>query len=196
MAENTVGSARRRRGILRGRLTRIERNIATLEDKTELTHQDGRKVEHLLDQLKENDSSFEQRHLEVLNFVDADDQDTLTQEEAVFDEHVTRVAELIGRIEQLDIPEREAHVSSQITTTAPNPSGTLIKRLKHIEQKTEAIARSMRSLPPGTEEHPEPWVQKCQKDIGALSSQLTGIDREILALPDEDAALLANCNFH
>ena len=120
--------------MLRGRLTRIERDIATLEGKEELILQDRHKVEHLLDQLKENDSSFEQRHLEVLNFIQEEDQETLSQEEAVFDEHITRVAELIGRIEQLDIPEREAHVSSQITTTAPDSSGKLAKRLKYIEQ--------------------------------------------------------------
>ena len=64
-----------------------------------------------MEQLKEDDSSFEQRHLEVLNFIDADDQDTLTLEEAVFDEHVNRVEELVERIAQLDIPDKEVRVS-------------------------------------------------------------------------------------
>ena len=81
MAVNTVVSARRRRGMLRGRLTRIERDIATLEGKEDLTHQDRRKVERLLEQLKDNDSNFEQRHLEVLSFIQEEDQETLTQEE-------------------------------------------------------------------------------------------------------------------
>ena len=62
MTENTPVSARRRRGILCGRLTRIERDIANLEGKEELTLQDRRKVERLLEQLKDNDSNFEQRH--------------------------------------------------------------------------------------------------------------------------------------
>ena len=39
---------------------------------------------------------------------------------------------------------------------------------------------------------PKPWLQQCQKDIGTLSAQLTGVEGEILALPDEDAALLTN----
>ena len=173
MAENTVVSARRRRGILRGRLTCIERDTVALEGKAELTHQDGRKVERLLDQLKENDSSFELRHLEVLNFIEAEDEETLAQEEAVFDEHVNRVAELTGRLELLDIPEREAPVLSPMTITTPKPSGTLVKQLKYIEQQREEIAMAMRSPPSGTEEHLKLWLQRGQKEIGALSVQLT-----------------------
>ena len=80
MAKNTVVSARRRRGILRGRLTCIERDIIILEGKAELTHRDRRMVERLLEQLKDNDSSFEQRHLQVLNFIQEEDQETLSQE--------------------------------------------------------------------------------------------------------------------
>ena len=140
--------------MLRGRLTRIERDIATLEGKEELTHQDRRKVERLLKQLKDNDSNFEQRHLEVLSFIQEEDQETLTQEEAVFDEHVNRVSELVGLVEQLDIPEKE--VSSPMTITAPNPSGTLVKRLKYIEQQRQEIAMAMRSPPSRAEEHPKP----------------------------------------
>ena len=51
---------------------------------------------------------------------------------------------------------------------------------------------AMRSPPSGTEEHLKPWLQDCQKDIGEVKAQLTGIVGEILALPDEDAALLNN----
>ena len=112
MAENTVRSARRRRGILRRRLTRIERDITTLEGTEELTLDDRRMVEHLLEQFKDNDSTFEQRHIEILNFIEEEDQEALNQEEAVFDEHVDRVAELTRRIKRLHIPEKETHVSS------------------------------------------------------------------------------------
>ena len=124
-----------------------------------------------MEQLKDNDSNFEQRHLEVLSFIQEEDQETLTQEEAVFDEHVNRVSELVERVEQLDIPEKEVRVSSPITTTVPNPSGTLGKRLKYIEQQREEIAIAMRSPPTGTEEHPRFSLQDCQKDIGKLKVQ-------------------------
>ena len=90
MAELTAVNARRRRGIVRGRLTRIGKDIAILEGQEEFTPDDRRVVEHLLEQLKDNDSIFEQRHMEVLNFIEEEDQEALSQEEAVFDEHVSR----------------------------------------------------------------------------------------------------------
>ena len=168
MAENMVVSARRHRGILRGRLTLIEKDITILEGKVELTHQDRWKVERILEQLKDNDSSFELRHLEVLNFIQEEDEETLSQEEAVFYEHVGRVVELITRVEQLDIPEEEVRVLSPMTTTAPNPSGTLVKQLKYIKQQREEIAIAMRSPSSGTEDHPKLWLQDCQKDISEI----------------------------
>ena len=108
MSERTIASARRRRGILRGRLTRIERDIANLEEKEGLAHQDQRKIERLMEQIKENDGEFEQRHLDVLNFIEEEDADTLNKEETVFDKHVDIVAELMERIERLTVPEEAA----------------------------------------------------------------------------------------
>ena len=137
LTENTIVSARRCRGILRGRLTRIEQDIANLEDKEELALQDRHKVERLLEQINDNDTNFEQRSLEVLNFIEEEDQDTLSQDEAVFDEHVNRVAELVERMEQLDIPEKAS--STPTRTTAPHSFCKLAKRLKYIKQQREAI---------------------------------------------------------
>ena len=167
-------SVRRRRGIKRGRLTRIERDIASLERKEELAHQDQRKVERLLEQLKDNDANFETRHLEVLDLIEGEDEDTLKQEEEVFDEHINRVAELIERLEQIDI-SREV-TATRSTTAEPDSSGRLTKRLKFLEQQGEVIAKSTRSPPSGTEDHPKLWV-----------NAITG---EVLAMPEEkDTAL-------
>ena len=138
MSEKTIASARRRRGILRGRLTRIGRDIAKLEEKEELGHQDQRKVERLMEQVKENDAEFEQRHLDVIDFIEEEDADTLTREETVFDKHVDIVAELVERIERLTVPKEAA--SAPTMPMAPDLSGKLAKRLKFIEQQGEAIA--------------------------------------------------------
>ena len=45
---------------------------------------------------------FEERHVEVLNFIAAEDTTALESEEAVFDEHVDRVTEFIEQLEQLE----------------------------------------------------------------------------------------------
>ena len=51
---------------------------------------------------KEYDCEFEERHVEVLNFIEAEDTAALESEEAVFNEHVDRIAEIIERIEHLE----------------------------------------------------------------------------------------------
>ena len=50
----------------------------------------------------------------------------------------------------------------------------------------------MHSPPSRTETHLKLWLQKFQKDISVLSTQLAGIMGDILALPGEDTALLTN----
>ena len=94
MMEN-IESARRHRGIIRRRLTHIERNFTSLERKEELVHPDQWKVERLLGQVKEIDANFETRHLEVLDLIEEGYEDTLKQEEEVFDEHFNKVVELV-----------------------------------------------------------------------------------------------------
>ena len=93
-------------------------------------------------------------------------------------------------IERLTIPEEAA--SAPTMPMAPDLSGKLAKRLKHIEQQKETITTSMWSPPAETKDYPKLWLQKCQKDIGMISAQLTEIMGEILALPGEDTALLTN----
>ena len=141
-------------------------------------------------QVKEIDANFETRHLEVLDLIEDEDQDTLKQEEEVFDEHVNKVVELVERLEQMNVPRKVTATWS--TTATPDSSGKLAKQLKLLERQGDAIATSTRSPPLGTEDHPKLWLQKCQKDIGLLRAQLAVIIEEILAMPDEDAALLAD----
>ena len=94
-----ITSSQRRRGTERARLTRMEKYIGKLEEKEELTPSDEKKIRRLTELAKEHDHEFEGRHLEVLNFIEAEDTAALESEEAVFDEHVDRVMEFIERLE-------------------------------------------------------------------------------------------------
>ena len=66
--------------MLRGPVTRFEREIDDLEKKEELNDQNQSKVQRLITQIKDNDAEFEQRPLEVRNFVSEEDEDTLQRE--------------------------------------------------------------------------------------------------------------------
>ena len=78
---DTIASVRRRRGTVRGRLTRIERDISSLEEKETLTPSERKKIMRLKDQVKEHDQEFEKRNMEVLDFIEEEDQTTLDAEE-------------------------------------------------------------------------------------------------------------------
>ena len=78
---DTIATVRRRRGTVRGRLTRIERDISSLEEKETLTPSERRKIMRLNDEVKEHDQEFEKRHMEVLDFIEEEDQTTLDAED-------------------------------------------------------------------------------------------------------------------
>ena len=99
MAE--LASAKRRRGTVRARLTRIGKDIGKLE-KEELTPLDVKKIRRLKELAKEHDRDYEERHVEVLDFIAAEDSAALEVEEAVFGEHVDRITNFIERLEQLE----------------------------------------------------------------------------------------------
>ena len=87
---------------MRGRLTRIERDISSLEEKETLTPSERRKIMRLKDQVKEHDQEFEKRYMEVVNFIEEENQVALNSEEKVFDEHVNSVADILERLEKLE----------------------------------------------------------------------------------------------
>ena len=185
MSETTVRTARRRRGAVRARLTRVEKDIAKLEGKTELVPSDQRKIKRLMEQVKEDDKEFEERHLEVLNFIDEGDQDSLEGEESVSDEHGNRVMELLERLEQLETVEESVSF-----TTATDPSRNFLRRLQYLGKERDEIIASTRSLPSEPEALTRLRLQKCQEDISALNAQLSGLVGEILSSTGGDTSTL------
>ena len=70
MAE--IASAKRHRGTVHARLTWIEKDIGKLEEKEELTPSDV-KIRCLKELAKKHDRDFEEHHVDVLNFIAAED---------------------------------------------------------------------------------------------------------------------------
>ena len=185
MSETSIKTARRRRGAVRARHTRVERAIAKLEGKSELAGNDQQKIKCLLEQVKEDDREFQQRHLEVLDFIKEEDQDSLDAEETVCDEHGNRVMELLERLEQLQVTEESAS-SASASDTLQN----LTRRLQYLGQEKDTIIASTRSLPSEPESHTRLRLQKCQEDISALNAQLSGLVGEILSSKGGDTSAL------
>ena len=170
MAE--IASARRRRGVVRGRLTRIEKDIAKMEGKETLGPSDKRKIKRLLEQVKNNDKEFEERHIEVLNDINEEDQDALDAEEEVYGAHGNRAMEIIERLEQLEVAEESVSLPS---VTAADPSHSLTKRLRYLEQEKQSMIESSKQIVSEPESHKQLCLQKRQENISALSTQLSGL---------------------
>ena len=59
--------------MVRGPLVGMEKDITKLEEKEGLPPSDERKINRLEELTKELDCEFEQRNVEVLNFIEAED---------------------------------------------------------------------------------------------------------------------------
>ena len=128
MSEVMITIARRRRSALRSRLTRIEKDITRLESKMTLRPSDHRRIKRLLEQVKENDREFMERHLEVLNFIEEEDRETLEAEEKAYDAHGSRVMELRERLEEMEEVEKtESPTTTATPRTTTDPPGNLLK---------------------------------------------------------------------
>ena len=90
--------------VARGRhcLTWMEKIITKLEEKKDLAPSDERKINRFKELPKEHDHEFEQSHIKVLDFIEAEEKATLDSKQTVFDEHVDRVSGITERLEQLE----------------------------------------------------------------------------------------------
>ena len=52
------------------------------------------------DQVKEHDQHLEKWHIEVLNLIKEEDQETLDSGEKIFNKHVNRVSDIIERLDK------------------------------------------------------------------------------------------------
>ena len=148
---------------MRARLTRMEKDVGKLEEKEELTPSDGKKIRCLKELAKQHDREFEVRHVEVLNFIKAEDTAALESEKAVFDEHVDRITELIERLEQLE---------DQVRTTEPV--------MPHKSDKSDGRAK-VRSI--SEAEH-------LTRRLSQVHDSLTKVKRVVLDEKESDMCLL------
>ena len=178
---------------MRGRLTRIERDISSLEEKETLTPSERKRIVRLKDQVKEHDQEFEKRHMEVLDFIEEEDQTTLDAEEKVFNEHVNRVSDIMERLEKLeDFGATTEPLRPHVSTDPKEAASGLMrnqKRLKYLKTSLDKANATIRLLEP-TPALDICLVEKVKKDVDMLTNKLSDIVEDILSLPEDDTASL------
>ena len=207
MTEAELISARRHRGTVRSRLTKVEKDVIQLEQKvqdSDLESCDQKKIKRLREEVIKYDRDFEERHLEVLDSIDESAEDTLEAEERVFDQFCTKVRDLQDRLEKLEVSEDNSASSATAlapasfattldpasSATASNPSSKLTKRLRHLEQQKQDIQALRTLLPVEPEADTRLRLQNYLEDILALKARITGLEDEILSSTIEDTSPL------
>ena len=186
--KRALSTARRRRGVVRASITHLEGRVVDLESKRELTADDVRSAQHLLQKLNSLEADFKTYHLSVVDLLD---EDALESEQVILDETDDQVVCLIIRLHRL---------TSSVPTTPPPPATEsnhgrrLSRRSTHLDKELRMILLSVESISPGAE------VDSClllqyEEQLSGLKTELTSLSHDLLSLDEDDSALRAAGTF-
>ncbi len=180
--ERALSTSRKRRGVAKASITRLDSRVAELESRAELTADDGLTAQHLSQRLNALGAEFKSHHLAVVDLID---EEALEGEQAILDENDDRISNPTIRVQRL--------VSSTPSTTSPlstrlDPSQCLSKRLSHLDKELLIIVCAVESIGPESE------IDSCllkqyEEQLSGLKTELTSISRDILSLAVDDDSL-------
>ena len=185
MSEAEIRAARSRRGMVRSRLTRVDKDIEKLQEKVQaadLESSDQRKIKRLIEQVNEYDKEFEQRHLEVMDLLDGTDQETMEAEDKIFEQHCNRIMDLLEKLEEWQAAEDTVTPASPASSaSASDPSENMMKRLRFLEEKKDKIIKLRTTIPVEPVAQTQLRLRKFQQDVAALEARIAGLEDEILS---------------
>ena len=168
----TVGNARKRRGVCKASITRIETRLTTLEAETCSALVKATQAKLLLAKLNEADSFYETCHLAIIDTVEEDD--TLEVEQRTLDTQIDTIQDLSVRLQTLI---DTAHVSS--TSDECKNTNKCIQRL---DRRLSALSTSIDELRSPTTPH----VKQFEEQLLDYKSELTEVTNRIFFLDLED----------
>ena len=136
----TLPARRRRRGVIRASVTRLDARVAELEKKERISPGDLTNAQRLQRKLDELDQEFRTYHFAV---IDLTEEDAAEPEQTLMDEHDDKVGNLSTRIQQ------PIDKYSSSSSTESNPNHTLIRCLNRIEKNLKAIVDEVDALATG-----------------------------------------------
>ena len=157
----SIGNLRKRRGVVRGSITRLATRLRELE---EITDQ-PRTADHasqLLAKLESLDGEFKAIHFEIIDLID--ESEDLEKEQTVLDKHDDDVSTLTIRLQALSNPK---HAKTPSTVDIRKPISRKLTRLekglKSIDDiiSTDAPERSM--------------IQQCSEQLSDYKGDLTAV---------------------
>ena len=172
---NELRSVRRKRGVVRGQVTRIRTRLSQLRKETDdpqtvLTH--ARRMASRLDEL---DTEFKKHHFTLVELIEKEDD--VDSEQIVLDEHEDIVADLTIQVEQL----------ITFCNTKPDERGEtasiLYRKLAHVEKRIDSVGRAM-----DDEESTERCaIEQCRDQVSDCKEELSKVRNEFLTLQIDDS---------
>ena len=174
-----LSTNRKRRGVVRASITRLDGCIKELEGKDEKSPGDLETAQRTLKKLEELDADFKTYHFAI---VDAAEEEALDDEQTILDGHDDRIAGLVARAQQL-VSKLGAIEPS--TTSDSNTRRVLSKRLGCVEKNLQPIREAVKVITLTD----TCLLRQYESRLGDLRSELENISLEILSLEDDDDKL-------
>ena len=180
--EHALSTRRKRRGVVRASVTRLDSRVSELERKKETSPGDLATAQRFLRKLDELDEEFKSHHLSIVDLIGEESIDT---EQGILDDHDDKVASLSSRLQQFISKLSSAHSSASMDS---NPKQHHTRRLSHLERDLKLVVTTVDTITPGSEVD-TCMLQQYEEQLSGLKAELARISSDILMLDEEDAGL-------
>ena len=176
-----VSTLRKRRGVLRGSITRIDTRIQELEDNGAQPDTFDR-AQQLITKLEALDRDFKKLHMQVVDHLDQEEE--LEKEQLVLDDHDDKVSNQLLRLQKL---------CDAVKSPVDSPTRNLLSRkLSHLEKLLATAHTAITGIP--DEDGDRTLILQYEEHLKTYKSELATIYQEIIEadIPEDDAL----CRLH
>ncbi len=174
-----ISVRRRKRGAIRGSITRLQTKVIELQSNTELPDIQLR-ARRIADKVKDLDNDFKTHHFSIIELVE--NADVLDEEQAISDEHDDIVSEIAVAVERLisssESSPSEAHSIAE--------KATVSRRLTHLHRIVEAASERIAEILDPADIY-ICLLEQLDGDVGEPKRELGAISRELFTLDIEES---------
>jgi len=180
----SLTSSRRRRGVIRGSITRLGTRLNELErnpdDPATFDH-----AQRLSSKLNSLDAEFKVQHYSVIDLVDNEDE--LADEQDIIDRHDDNVAELSVRLQKL------LSLCSSHSASPSNPRNLHQRKLERLDKELTSLNATIESLDEAVDNTCR--LQLHQEQLSKFRREISEIRDSLLILGVDDTDPLMGTHF-
>ena len=177
--ERELAHNRKRRGVARASITRLENRVGDLEAKPELDVGERAMALQLTRRLSDLDAEFKRHHFTIIDLVD---ETAIDGEQSALDDHDDRIIILTSRLQRLTEDERSRPFPMPRPLTIDPGSPVLVsRRLDRVEKNLRSLSTALESLT--GEDIDVCIVRGHEEQLTGLKYELANVSQAILAMP-------------